>query len=110
MNPVARVTATYLVVILTDQLPIVLAIRSPGAVVHIVIQGKVAEARLFVRAAIHCLPGHRCLGGIEVDPDEANFIDVGVDLEETIGILIKVAELIKLGGFGELAIQAKRPA
>lgn len=78
--------------------------------VHIIVQGKVAEARLLVSAAIHCLPGHRCLGGIEVDPDEANLVNVSVDLEETVGILVKVAELLELRSFGELAVKAKRPA
>lgn len=110
MNSIARVTATYLVVIFADQLPIVLAIRSPGAVVHIIVQGKVAKTGLLVSTAIHCLPWHRSFGRIEVDPDEANLVDVGMDLEETVGILIKVAELIKLGGFGELAVQPKGPA
>lgn len=35
---------------------------------------------------------------------------MGVDLEKAVAVLIKVAELLELGGFGELAVKAIRPA
>lgn len=77
--------------------------------VDIFVQGKVTEAGLLVSAAVHCLPGNRCLG-IKVDPDEADLIDMGVNLEKAVDILVKVAELLELGSFGELAAKPVRPA
>lgn len=110
MNRIDLIAGTYLIVIFTDQLPIILSVRSPGAVVYIVVQRKITEARLLVSAAIHCLPWDRCLSGIKVYPDEAYFVDVGVDLEEVVGILVKVLQLLELGGFGKLAVKAIGPS
>ena len=77
--------------------------------VDIFVQGKITKAGLLVSAAVHCLPGNGCLGGIKVDPDEADLVNMGVNLEKAVSILVKVVELLELGSLGESAVKSVRP-
>lgn len=102
--------STYLVVVLTNQLPVVTTVGSPGALINIVVKVKVVEALLFICSSIQLLPGNRSLRGVKVDPDKAELVNVSVDGEEAIVLLTEVLDFLELGGLGQIPRQTVRPA
>lgn len=100
----------HLVVVLANQLPVVTTVSGPGALVNVLVEVEVFEALLLIGSPVELLPGDGVLGGIKIDPDEAELIDVSVDGEEAVVLLAEVFNLFKLGGLGQISRETVRPA
>ena len=75
------VRSSYLIVVLAHKLPVVLAMSLPRSMVDILVNIEIRESFLFVHPAIQLLPWYGKFGRVEVDPYEAEFINMGMNVE-----------------------------
>lgn len=100
-----------LVIVVSQDLPVIVAVHLPGVVEDIFIEVEVLVLLLGVGAGEVVLPRHlRRFFGVKVDPDEAIVVNVGVDVEKPILGFVEALELLVAGSFCQVAAETVRPA
>lgn len=101
---------SYLIVIVGQDFPIILAHHLPAVVICITSHVKLEQPRLLINGRKVLFPGYRWyFVSIKVDVNEAERIDVNVDAVQAVVFLLESWNFLIFGCFGQMPIEAIRP-
>lgn len=105
----ARVCKTYLVIIVCQSLPVVIANQTPLMIKVVLAHVELGQPWLKIHILEVILPWTGFLISIEIHPNKPKMIDMNMNLEETVGGFVKVGQVLVLRRLCKLAIEAIRP-
>ena len=94
----------YLIVIIDERFPIVVALHIPSVVVLVIFHRKVVQTGLFVCSVKGLDPWSAGeFIGLQIDPDETTIVNMDVDREEAVLAFIEAVHNVKTRSFGKVS-------
>lgn len=99
------------VIVICEGFPVVIALHAPDVIELIFREVKMFEPLLGVNPLKVVCPFHFWFWGrIQVDPDEANGIDVHMDRKEAMVLFVERRDGVEARGLGKFSVYTVRPA